>query len=429
MIDLEKPVLDYNKPSRKSRISSTRGYSKAFFLGLAALAILITIIFIPPPIQTGAGHNEKSHPEKLSFDLDSPEAKQLGNSLASIIQTGSAIRSLNSKEILHRAEETKFWKGAYDFPVSPTQRQPVEGEVPVDYWDDSTGNICSTDCVPLESEEAWPIKPFDQPHSIIGGLNDSRPGSYHHGVDIMAHDFQKVYALQPGTAHIIEASGDDARVQVGNYIYWHITPSILEGEYVDPLKTVVGRVQKDFGHVHLSETEASGNYLNPLRPGQVILPGYTDKEPPVLGETLINTDGSIETKAYDKQSFIKRKPYVTPPIGLAALAYRMVPVETKAPITVEEIEAYPVQFSLTGTTNHTGESLGSTYVYPGITKFDTTLCYSKKQRCPFSWTYWTGTAPSTSDLYRLSVYAYDWESNIAVRDYYYENVAGVWSRA
>ena len=63
----------------------------------------------------------------------------------------------------------------------------------------------------------------------------------HVGIDIQARDGAGVYAMQPGYAHILQGSGFDARVQVGNFIYWHIVPRVFEGQYVFAYSTSSAR--------------------------------------------------------------------------------------------------------------------------------------------------------------------------------------------
>ena len=56
-------------------------------------------------------------------------------------------------------------------------------------------------------------------------------------------------------------------VDVGRFYYWHIAPTVANGQYVVAYKTVIGHVLNGFGHVALSEGTTS-DYLNPLRPGR-----------------------------------------------------------------------------------------------------------------------------------------------------------------
>lgn len=361
--------------------------------------------------------SEKSSYQKEKLKINSA---QLSEGLKAAAAAISTVETMSEQKTYKYLKQEEFWSRNWPYPADASQRTPLETEAVPSSFTEVSPAACATDCLPEGTMAAWPIRPFDKPHSIISGLNDARPGSFHHGVDIMAHDFQKVYALQPGEAHIIEASGDDARVQVGNYIYWHIIPRVSEGEWVDPLKTVVGVVQKDFGHVHLSEVDSANQYLNPLREGQIILPGWDDTKAPVIGN-LKAEPGHLSVSIYDPQSFLRKKPYITPPIGPAAIAYRITEIDIpkKDPAEIDAEEFGELNFSLIGADNYPDTPLSSVFVYPGETPFSKTLCYSKKKHCPYSWDYWLsqGTYLEAGN-YLITVYAWDWKNNISARDFY-----------
>lgn len=314
-----------------------------------------------------------------------------------------------------------FWRGSFDFPVSPDQRTVTAQEHLPEWWED--GTPCATGCVPAGTIAMWPLAPFSEQRPIVSGLNDSRPGSLHHGVDITGNTHQAVFAMQPGRAHIIEAEGYDARVQVGNYIYWHIYPKVAEGQEVIPKETIVGRIQPGFGHVHISEVDDAGDYVNPLRPGQIVFPGWTDSAPPVLGNLTLHPDGSAGERAYDRQSFRWRYPYITPPIGLASLGWRL--------WDGGETE---LNISFTGTTNYPGQPPSRIYGDRGP-PFDRTKCYRHLHRCPYSWSYRLAGAgapllPTDLDYgqYRLTVYGWDWKGNEVARDFHIRWTPSGWRR-
>src|SRR6266511_2551891 len=118
--------------------------------------------------------------------------------------------------------------------------------------------------------------------------------------------------------------GIEARVRVGSYIYWHVKISVREGQYVRAYHPVIGRV---FGyyvrHLHLSEVDTTGRYLNPLRPGGRILAPWHDFEPPVIGRPIVSGDGDVIVDAFDPQSYVRTIYYPTPVLAPAALAYRL----------------------------------------------------------------------------------------------------------
>ena len=48
--------------------------------------------------------------------------------------------------------------------------------------------------------------------------------------------------------------------------YWHIAPAVRPGQRVVAYRTLIGRIEPGWGHVHLAEMHG-GAYVNPLRPG------------------------------------------------------------------------------------------------------------------------------------------------------------------
>jgi len=143
----------------------------------------------------------------------------------------------------------------------------------------------------------WPVKPFDRPHPVRGGFGDPRTlfagaptqrtllsgnGSFqfHNGVDISAPDGTAVYPVESGTVETVMAqwigvTGDNGR----SFRYWHITPTVHLGQHVDADVTVLGRIIRGCGHVHLSEFDG-GIAVNPLASGH--LSPYSDKTEPVV---------------------------------------------------------------------------------------------------------------------------------------------------
>ena len=152
----------------------------------------------------------------------------------------------------------------------------------------SDGLGCSTGCRPYGADIGWPLAPFHTQHPIRAGLNELRPGSLHVGVDIQASDGTAVYAVQPGVARVLAASGPNARVQVGDYLYWHITPRVQTGAIVIPHQTVLGTVMTGYGHIAFSELGAGGEYVNPLRPGGTVLEPYVDRAASVIGSPAVS---------------------------------------------------------------------------------------------------------------------------------------------
>lgn len=299
----------------------------------------------------------------------------------------------------------------YPFTPPPQLRRPgSEDELPSLFSDAAP---CASGCRPQGAVDAWPLYPFDRQHPLRAALNERRDSGFHVGLDIQTKDNAGVYALQPGEAKILQASGPDTRVQVGNYIYWHIHPLVRSGQHVDPLRQRVGTVMPGFGHLHLSEVDATGKYLNPLRPGGRVLSPWTDTDPPVLGQPHLDGNGKVTVPAFDPQSFQAETTYRTPVLAPAGLAYRLFDAQGHA--------IGPLQWALRGTTHmpdrQASEVFASDAHSPG---FD---CFAAKELCIPDWTYRLagGLAPSLPlDLapgnYRLSIYAWDWADNKSALD-------------
>lgn len=261
--------------------------------------------------------------------------RRLGSlgALLAALMAGSAVMLLSGHTSLARArahprssfERATLSTGAeptdaLPFPPNPDDRIPRPGEVPSLYAD---GLPCSTGCRPVGADLGWPIKPFRREHGIRAGINELRPGSLHVALDIQARDGTPVYAVQPGVAKVLASSGPNARVQVGNYIYWHITPTVETGELVQPFKTVLGNVMFDYGHLAFSEVDSAGDYVNPLRPGGIVLSPYINHAPPEIATPSVATGGQVVVAAYSPQSFVQSTSYPTPVLAPAGLAWRL----------------------------------------------------------------------------------------------------------
>ena len=125
------------------------------------------------------------------------------------------------------------------------------------------------------SSYGWPVKPFHRQHPVRGYFGDTRIGpdpdgtihrTFHFGVDVSAPDGTAVYATVSG---VVAANGlhpDVVRVLRGGgaeLSYWHIAPAVRPGQRVVAYRTLIGRIEPGWGHVHLSEMHG-GAYVNPL---------------------------------------------------------------------------------------------------------------------------------------------------------------------
>lgn len=302
----------------------------------------------------------------------------------------------------------------WPFSISPLQRSTTPGDGLTAFWAD--GLSCSVGCTAPGATPGWPIKPFHQQHVIRAGINELRPANFHVGVDIQAHNFQPVYAIQSGYATIRYPGTGDVNVDVGSFYYWHINPTVSNGQYVVAYKTVIGQVLYGFTHVALSEGNTS-DYLNPLRPGGSLQP-YTDTEPPIIGIPRIFSNGRVIIGSFDPQSFVATGfPYETPVLAPSSLAWRLYDSHGRALTGLE--------WAMRGSQNYP-PGLKPVIFAPGASNpgFG---CFFTQRRCIPNWVYWLAgglTQPLPlgglrPGRYRLTVYAWDWAGNTSALDHWF----------
>jgi hypothetical protein len=293
----------------------------------------------------------------------------------------------------------------WPFAKSPDQRRLSRRAVPA-YWAD--GSPCATGCRPAGALTGWPLKPFHRQHPLRAGLNEWRPANMHIGVDIQALDGTPVYAIQSGAASIGGVGTVDIRVRIGSYEYWHVTPSVRPGQYVRAHRTMIGHIIRGAGHLHLSEVR--GDYLNPLRPGGRVLAPYHDSEEPVIGPPT-RSGGQVLVEAFDPQSLRETIRYRTPVLAPAAVAWR---ARGRGGHAIG-----PLVFAYRG--SHHYPASAKRWVYgPGTTPPNHRgaiaggwACFWSFTVCVPKWDYrLAGVPPGTASL---SVYAWDWAGNVAVR--------------
>jgi hypothetical protein len=236
-----------------------------------------------------------------------------------------------------------------------------------------------------------------------------------------------VYAIQAGRARILEAMGPESRVQVGNFIYWHIRPAVTEGELIEPYRQVVGHVNRGgLRHLHLSEVSAAGSYLNPLRSGGRLLSPWRDTSRPVLSHLDIRPDGRVYVKAFTPQSFHELTRYLTPVLAPAALAYEVFDSRGRRVV--------PLRWALRGT--HVVSFSLAARLYAPDAHSGGFGCFATRVICKPNWDYVLagGLAPALEPSalapgrYRMSAYAWDWAGNTAARDAWFEIRAHGWPR-
>ncbi len=147
----------------------------------------------------------------------------------------------------------------------------------------------------------WPVRPFHRPHAIRGSFGDPRVGlapsgvgltyTFHTGVDVVAADGTPVYATLTGDVLLDPKNPDVVWVSDGHgrtFSYWHVVPSVRSGDSAVAYQTVIGHVQRPWGHVHFAELQNHA-FLNPLRPGG--MGPYIDRTPPDVTGLTLEHDG------------------------------------------------------------------------------------------------------------------------------------------
>jgi len=186
---------------------------------------------------------------------------------------------------------------------------------------------------------AWPVKPFGVQHAVRGYLGDpripgiGRNGTLHFGVDIVAPNGTAVYATLDGIASRHPLHPDVVLVSAGAVVheYWHVIPAVRPGQRVLAYRTIVGRIEKPWAHVHFTEI-VCGVYLNPLRPGG--LTPYRDTTRPTIDSIDFEREGrpvgarvagtvDIVTEAWDKVPIPVPAPWNDKPVAAALIKWRL----------------------------------------------------------------------------------------------------------
>jgi hypothetical protein len=313
------------------------------------------------------------------------------------------------------ADRAGLRRDTYPFSVSPELRRARRSDGLVPFWRDGRG--CSAGCRAPGAIAGWPLKPFHRQHALRAGLNELRPANFHLGIDIQAGDFQCAYPMSTGRVHVIQASGPDERVQVGQFIYWHIDRHVHEGQLAHAYGTCLGVVKRYYHHLHLSEV-VGGDFLNPLRPGGRNLRPWSDSEPPVIGSPTIYRGGRVNVSVFDPQSYIVGIRNVTPVLAPAAVAWRLFDAHGR--------RISPLEWALRGS-HHLPDGLKHVIFAPSA-RNPGFSCFTHHYVCIPTWRYRLagGLTPTLSPYfggsgrYRLSVYAWDWAGNTSARDFWFQ---------
>jgi murein DD-endopeptidase MepM/ murein hydrolase activator NlpD len=185
----------------------------------------------------------------------------------------------------------------------------------------------------------WPVKPFDRQHPVRGFFGDPRIANhgqskqFHFGVDISAPNGTPVFATLTGrvsihplhatTVLIVDESGLE-------FSYWHVAPTVRSGQRAIAYKTVIGRIEAPYGHVHFSERR-NGRYLNPLRRGAMgpfvdaTRPGVTAVRAEVGGWQSAEAHGEFDLVAAvrDETPLAVPRPWHDLPVMPALIRWRV----------------------------------------------------------------------------------------------------------
>jgi Peptidase family M23 len=146
---------------------------------------------------------------------------------------------------------------------------------------------------------AWPVKPFREQHPVRGFFGDPRIANlgrsrqFHFGVDVSAPDGTPVYATLTGLIRIHPLHATTVLIDGAGgleFEYWHIVPTVRTGQRAVAYRTVIGRIEAPYAHVHFSEAR-NGRYLNPLRPGA--MGPFVDHTKPEVAAILAERAGRV----------------------------------------------------------------------------------------------------------------------------------------
>jgi hypothetical protein len=176
----------------------------------------------------------------------------------------------------------------------------------------------------------WPVKPFNRQHPVRGFFGDPRISNhgesrqFHFGVDISAPNGTAVYATITGSAYIHPLHSTTV-VIVGprgvEFSYWHVVPTVRNGQQAIAYETVIGRIEAPYGHVHFSEAKV-GRYLNPLRPG-AMGPFVDDTQPRVTSVREHGGQFALVAEAYDETPLAVPRPWHDLPVMPALVRWRL----------------------------------------------------------------------------------------------------------
>jgi len=196
----------------------------------------------------------------------------------------------------------------------------------------------SSDAVAGPYTYGWPVKPFNRQHPVRGFFGDPRISNhgasrqFHFGVDISAPNGTPVFATITGTVRIhalhettvlIDGPGDV------EFSYWHVVPTVRSGQRAIAYKTVIGRIEAPYAHVHFSEAR-NGRYLNPLRLG-AMGPFFDDTRPRVTSVRAEQAGRiALVAEAYDETPLAVPRPWHDLPVMPALVRWRLLDMKGRS---------------------------------------------------------------------------------------------------
>ena len=178
----------------------------------------------------------------------------------------------------------------------------------------------------------WPIKPFHTQHPIRANFGDPRtrfwntmltdglqgPGlfQFHNGIDIAAKEGTPVYPILSGTVKLIDGSALLVRSPGRKFQYFHIKPTVHNGQHVIAQRTVLGYVIPAANHVHLTEIRGR-RVWNPLARGGIA--PYSDRTSPEVDAIFarpVNSLLSIENGTLCGTVSLVTAAHDTPPLAV-----------------------------------------------------------------------------------------------------------------
>ena len=185
--------------------------------------------------------------------------------------------------------------------------------------------------------------------------------------------------------------------------YWHLHAAVRAGERVTADVTVLGRIAKPCGHVHLTELD-DGVIVNPLQPGH--LTPYVDRTAPAVTEIDVErVRGGVELAAAadDMPSMPVPGAWHDLPVTPALLEWRL--TDTSGRVVVPTRVVYDVR-------RHLPPASGFWTVYErGTHQNMTTFSHFYAYRQPGAYLFRLGDVHLTPGTYTLVVTAVDIRGN------------------